>query len=84
MWTLPSRARLIAALQHLFAAPPAALENWHAAVAEFKEMVPALGRRPRGVDNRTARDERAVCGGFYGLLRTVSGCNQSEPLCSCG
>ena len=37
--------RLIAALQHLFAAPPAALENWHAAVAEFKEMVPALGRR---------------------------------------
>ena len=36
--------RLIAALQHLFAAPPAALENWHAAVAEFKEMVPALGR----------------------------------------
>ncbi len=37
--------RLIAALQHLFAAPPAALENWHAAVAEFKEMVPTLGRR---------------------------------------
>ena len=36
---------LIAALQHLFAAPPAALENWHAAVAEFKEMVPALGKR---------------------------------------
>ena len=36
---------LIAALQHLFAAPPAALENWHAAVAEFKEMVLALGRR---------------------------------------
>ncbi len=37
--------RLIATLQHLFAAPPAALENWHAAVAEFKEMVPALGKR---------------------------------------
>ena len=37
--------RLIAALQHLFAAPPAALENWHTAVAEFKEMVPALGKR---------------------------------------
>ena len=37
--------RLIAALQHLFAAPPAALENWHAAVAEFKERVPALGKR---------------------------------------
>ena len=37
--------RLITALRHLFAAPPAALENWHAAVAEFKEMVPALGKR---------------------------------------
>ena len=37
--------RLITALQHLFAAPPAALENWHAAVAEFKEKVPALGKK---------------------------------------
>ena len=37
--------RLITALQHLFSAPPAALENWHTAVAEFKEMVPALGKR---------------------------------------
>ena len=37
--------RLIAALQYLFAAPPVALENWHAAVAEFREMVPALGKR---------------------------------------
>ena len=37
--------RLITALEHLFAAPPAALENWHAAVAEFKEKVPALGRK---------------------------------------
>ena len=37
--------RLITALRHFFAAPPAALENWHAAVAEFKEMVPALGKR---------------------------------------
>ena len=37
--------RLITALQHFFAAPPAALANWHAAVAEFKEKVPALGRK---------------------------------------
>ena len=37
--------RLIAALQHFFTAPPAALANWHAAVAEFKEKVPALGRK---------------------------------------
>ena len=37
--------RLVTALEHLFAAPPAALENWHAAVAAFKEKVPALGRK---------------------------------------
>ena len=37
--------RLITALQHLFAAPPAALANWHTAVAEFKEKVPVLGRK---------------------------------------
>ena len=37
--------RLITALQHFFAAPPAALANWHAAVAEFKEKVPALGKK---------------------------------------
>ena len=37
--------RLIAALQHLFVAPPAAIESWHAAVAEFKEKVPAVGRK---------------------------------------
>ena len=42
---LTEPTHLIAALQHLFAAPPAALENWHTAVAEFKEMVPALGRK---------------------------------------
>ena len=37
--------RLVTALEHLFAAPPAALENWHAAVAAFKEKVPTLGRK---------------------------------------
>ena len=37
--------RLIAALEHLFAAPPVALANWHAAVAAFKEKVPALGKK---------------------------------------
>ena len=37
--------RLITALQHLFAAPPAALANWHTAVAEFKEKVPMLGKK---------------------------------------
>ena len=42
---LTEPTHLIAALHHLFAAPPAALENWHTAVAEFKEMVPALGRK---------------------------------------
>lgn len=37
--------RLITALQHFFAVPSPALANWHAAVAEFKEKVPALGRK---------------------------------------
>ena len=37
--------RLITALQHFFAAPPAALKNWHTAVAEFKEKVPMLGKK---------------------------------------
>ena len=37
--------RLVTALQHFFAAPPAALANWHAAVVEFKEKVPALGKK---------------------------------------
>ncbi len=35
---------LIAALQRLFSDPGAAVENWHTAVAEFKETVPALGQ----------------------------------------
>ena len=42
---LTDPTRLITALQHLFAAPPAALANWHTAVAEFKEKVPALGKK---------------------------------------
>lgn len=35
---------LIAALQSLFSDPLAAVDNWHAAVAEFRGTVPALGR----------------------------------------
>ncbi len=35
-------ARLIAALQHLFAYVPPALDNWGAAVSDFREHVPAL------------------------------------------
>ena len=66
--------RLIAALQHLFAAPPAALENWHAAVAEFKEMVPALGRRlAELITEQHKTDSRFVAAftGFYEQCRAA-------------
>ena len=46
---LTDPTRLITALQHFFAASPAALANWHAAVAEFKEKVPVLGRKAVGL-----------------------------------
>ena len=40
---LGAPGQLCDALEKLFANPHTALENWHAAVAEFKEKVPALG-----------------------------------------
>ena len=46
---LTDPTRLITALQHFFAASPAALANWHAAVAEFKAKVPVLGRKAVGL-----------------------------------
>ena len=46
---LTDPTRLITALQHFFAASPAALTDWHAAVAEFKAKVPVLGRKAVGL-----------------------------------
>ncbi len=72
--------RLIAALQHLFAAPPAALENWHAAVAEFKEMVPTLGRRLAELiteQHKTNSRFVAAFTGFYEQCRAAINPNLS-------
>ena len=73
--------RLIDALQSLFAAPPAALENWHAAVAEFKEKVPALGRRLAELiveQHETNSRFVAAFTGFYEQCRAAINPNLSE------
>ena len=73
--------RLISALQYLFAAPPAALENWHTAVAEFKEMVPALGRRlAELIAEQHETNSRFVAAfiGFYEQCRAAINPNLSE------
>ena len=73
--------RLIAALQYLFAAPPAALENWHAAVAEFKELVPALGRRLAAlITEQHETNSRFVAAftDFYDQCRAAINPNLSE------
>ena len=72
--------RLIVALQHLFAAPPAALENWHAAVAEFKEKVPALGKRlAELIAEQHEKNPQfvTVFTGFYEQCRTAINLNLS-------
>ena len=73
--------RLIAALQHFFAAPPAALANWHAAVAEFKEKVPALGRKAAELiaeQHKTNPQFVAVFTGFYEQCRAAINPNLSK------
>jgi len=72
--------RLIAALQHLFAAPPGALGNWHAAVAEFKEMVPVLGRQLAAlITEQHETNSRFVAAftGFYEQCRAAINPNLS-------
>ena len=50
-------ARLIAALQHLFAYVPPALDNWHTAVSDFREHVPALATQLKAlIEQRHATD----------------------------
>ena len=72
--------RLIAVLQHFFAVPPAALENWHTAVAEFKEKVPALGRKAAELiaeQHKTNPQFVAVFTGFYEQCRAAINPNLS-------
>ncbi len=50
-------ARLIAALQYLFAYVPSALDNWHTAVSDFREHVPALATQLKAlIEQRHATD----------------------------
>ena len=73
--------RLIAALQNFFAAPPAALANWHAAVAEFKEKVPALGRKAAELiaeQHKTNPQFVTVFTGFYEQCRAAINPNLSK------
>ena len=73
--------RLITALQHFFAAPPAALANWHAAVAEFKEKVPALGRKAAElitVQHKTNPKFVTAFTGFYEQCRAAINPNLSK------
>ena len=72
---------LITALQHLFAAPPAALANWHAAVAEFKEKVPALGRKAAELiaeQHETNRQFVTAFTNFYEQCRAAINPNLSK------
>ena len=73
--------RLIAVLQYFFAAPPAALANWHAAVAEFKEKVPALGRKAAELiaeQHKTNPQFVTVFTGFYEQCRAAINPNLSK------
>ena len=73
--------RLIAVLQYFFAAPPAALANWHAAVAEFKEKVPALGRKAAELiaeQHETNPQFVTVFTGFYEQCRAAINPNLSK------
>ncbi len=73
--------RLIAALQHFFAAPPAALANWHVAVAEFKEKVPALGRKAAELiaeQHKTNPQFVTAFTGFYEQCRAAINPNLSK------
>ena len=66
-------ARLIAALQHLFAYVPPALDNWQTAVADFREHVPDLANRLKElIDQRHETDPafKEAFADFYETCRT--------------
>ena len=67
-------ARLIAALQHLFAYVPPALDNWQTAVADFREHVPDLANRLKElIDQRHETDPafKEAFADFYETCRTA-------------
>ena len=66
-------AQLIAALQHLFAYVPPALDNWQTAVADFREHVPDLANRLKElIDQRHETDPafKEAFADFYETCRT--------------
>ncbi len=66
-------ARLIAALQHLFSYVPAALDNWHTAVADFRAHVPALASKLKELIDKQHQADLAfqnAFADFYQICRT--------------
>ena len=66
-------ARLIAALQHLFSYVPAALDNWHTAVADFRAHVPALASKLKELIDKQHQADVAfqkAFADFYQICRT--------------
>ena len=66
-------ARLIAALQHLFSYVPAALDNWHTAVADFRAHVPALASKLKELIDKQHQADSAfqnAFADFYQICRT--------------
>ncbi len=67
-------ARLIAALQYLFTYVPPALDNWHTAVSDFREHVPALATQLKAlIEQRHATDPtfKEAFANFYETCRTA-------------
>ncbi len=67
-------AQLIAALQHLFAYVPPALDNWQTAVTDFREHVPDLANRLKElIDQRHETDPafKEAFTDFYETCRTA-------------
>ena len=65
--------RLIAALQYLFSYVPAALDNWHTAVADFRAHVPALASKLKELIDKQHQADSAfqnAFADFYQICRT--------------
>ena len=69
---ITERKHLCTALERLFSSPLAAVDNWHAAVAEFRETVPALGREMTAIIQNARRTNPRFSNAFadfYELCR---------------
>ena len=74
-------AQLKTVLERLCSHPLAAVDNWHAAVAEFRETVPALGRElAELIQNAHETNPRfsTAFAGFYQLCKTSINPNLSQ------